>query len=151
MIIVNTKKNVLKKNIDRNEVNKCKSEGGGSKLTEKQEKCINLMITTNKTQKQIAKEIEVSEKTICEWKKDKDFKEKMQQQMKENFGSLAVEAQRELKKLLKSKNENVKMQAIKDVLDRAGYKPTERIKNEIEPSKKFADICSQLGGEGLYE
>jgi len=95
-------------------------------LTEKQIKCINLMITECKTQKQISKEINVTEKTICEWKKDKEFKEEIQKQMKENFGSLAIEAQQELKRLLKSKNENVKMQAIKDVLDRAGYKPIEK-------------------------
>lgn len=95
-------------------------------LNEKQQKCIILMITSNKTQRQIAKEIQVSENTICEWKKDKEFKDEVERQMKENFGSLAVEAQKELKKLLKSKNENVKMQAIKDVLDRAGYKPIEK-------------------------
>ena len=46
-------------------------------MTDKQEKCIKLMITTNKTQKQIAKEIEVSEKTICEWKKQKEFKDEI--------------------------------------------------------------------------
>lgn len=96
-------------------------------LNENQLKCINLMITETKTQKQIAKEINVTEKTICEWKKDKEFKEEIQKQMKENFGSLAIEAQQELKKLLKSKNENIKMQAIKDVLDRAGYKPIDKI------------------------
>lgn len=95
-------------------------------LTESQIKCISLMITDNKTQKQIAKEINITEKTICKWKKDKEFKEEIQKQMKENFGSLAIEAQQELKKLLKSKNENVKMQAIKDVLDRAGYKPVDK-------------------------
>lgn len=95
-------------------------------LTEKQIKCINLIITESKTQKQIAKEINITEKTICEWKKDKEFKEEIQKQMKENFGSLAIEAQQELKKLLKSKNENVKIQAIKDVLDRAGYKPIDK-------------------------
>lgn len=95
-------------------------------LTESQIKCISLMITDNKTQKQIAKEINITEKTICKWKKDKEFKEEIQRQMKENFGSLAIEAQQELKKLLKSKNENVKMQAIKDVLDRAGYKPIDK-------------------------
>lgn len=95
-------------------------------LNEKQQKCVILMITTNKTQKQIAKEIQISENSICEWKKDKEFKEEIQKQMKENFGSLAIEAQQELKKLLKSKNENVKMQAIKDVLDRAGYKPIDK-------------------------
>ncbi len=95
-------------------------------LNENQLKCINLIIVENKTQKQIAKEINITEKTICEWKKNKEFKEEMQRQMKENFGSLAIEAQQELKKLLKSKNENIKMQAIKDVLDRAGYKPIEK-------------------------
>lgn len=120
-------------------------------MNDKQEKCINLMITTNKTQKQIAKEIEVSEKTICEWKKQKEFKAEIEKNIKENFSSLALEAQKELKKLLKSNNEYIKMQAAKDILDRAGYKPTERIKNEVEPSKKFADICKQLGGEGLSE
>lgn len=95
-------------------------------LNEKQQKCIILMITSSKTQKQIAKEIQISENTISEWKKDEEFKEEIQKQMKENFGSLAIEAQQELKKLLKSKNENVKMQAIKDVLDRAGYKPVDK-------------------------
>lgn len=120
-------------------------------MTDKQEKCIKLMVTTSKTQKQIAKEIEVSEKTICEWKKQKEFKDEIDKNIKENFSSLAIDAQKELKKLLKSNNEYIKMQAVKDILDRAGYKPTERIKNEVEPSKKFADICRQLGGEGLYE
>lgn len=103
-------------------------------LNEKQQKCVILMITSNKTQKQIAKEIQISENTICEWKKDKEFKDEIQKQMKDNFGSLAIEAQQELKKLLKSKNENVKMQAIKDVLDRAGYKPIE--KTELTATSK---------------
>lgn len=120
-------------------------------MNEKQKKCIELMITSNKTQKQIAKEIEVSEKTICEWKKQKEFNDEIHKKMEENFGPLAVEAQKQLGKLLKCKNPIVRMQAIKDVLDRAGYKPPERIKNEIEPSQKFADICKQLGGDGLHD
>lgn len=120
-------------------------------MNEKQKKCVELMVGTNKSQKQIAKEINVSEKTICEWKKQKEFKDSIQKRIEENFGSLAIEAQKQLGKLLKTKNSVVRMQAIKDVLDRAGYKPPERIKNEIEPSAKFADICKQLGGEGLNE
>ncbi len=98
-------------------------------LNENQEKCINLMITTNKTQKQIASEINISEKTICEWKKQKEFKEEIQNSMRENFNLLAIEAQKELKKLLKSKNEYVKMHAIKDILDRSGFKPTDKIEH----------------------
>lgn len=101
-------------------------------LNEKQQKCVILMITTNKTQKQIANEIQVSENTICEWKKDEEFKSEIQKQMKENFGSLAIEAQQELRKLLRSKNENVKIQAIKDVLDRAGYKPTDKVEEKTD-------------------
>ena len=95
-------------------------------LNEKQQKCIILMITSNKTQKQIANEIQVSENTICEWKKDKEFKEEIKKQMQENFGLIAIEAQQKLKKLLNSKNENIQIQAIKDILDRAGYKPIEK-------------------------
>lgn len=95
-------------------------------LSESQIKCINLMVVENKTQKQIAKEINITEKTICQWKKDKEFREEIEKQMRENFGSLAIEAQQKLKKLLDSKNESIQMQAIKDVLDRAGYKPVEK-------------------------
>ena len=129
-------------------------------LSEKQMQCINLMVIENKTQKQIAKELKITEQTICNWKKDKEFKRKAvlysNTVLMFFLGALlgvtgVLDAQKELKKLLKSNNEYIKMQAVKDVLDRAGYKPTERIKNEVEPSKKFADICKQLGGEGLSE
>jgi len=112
-------------------------------LTESQIKCINLIITENKTQKQIAKEINITEKTICKWKKDKEFKEEIQKQMKENFGSLAIEAQQELKKLLKSKNENVKMQAIKDILDRAGYKPIDKIEATATSKVELVDDVNE--------
>lgn len=115
-------------------------------MTDKQEKCINLMVTTNKTQKQIAKEIEVSEKTICEWKKQKEFKAEIDKNIKENFSSLAIDAQKELKKLLKSKNEYIRIQAVKDILDRAGYKPVEKreIKDDTEKTKKIDAISSIL-------
>lgn len=121
-------------------------ERGELRLTDKQEKCIKLMITTNKTQKQIAKEIEVSEKTICEWKKQKEFKDEIDKNIKENFSSLAIDAQKELKKLLKSKNENIRIQAVKDILDRAGYKPVEKreIKDDTEKTKKIDAISSIL-------
>lgn len=117
-------------------------------LNERQQKCIILMLTTNKTQKQIAKEIQVSENSISEWKKNKEFKEELQNQMKDNFGSLAVIAQKELGKLLKNKNANIRIQAIKDVLDRAGYKPTDKVdvNGNIESSsnKILESINKQL-------
>lgn len=109
-------------------------------LNEKQEMCITLMITTSKTQKQIAKQINVTEKTICDWKKDQEFKNEIKKQMNDNFGSLAIVAQKQLAKLLKTKNEKVKIQAIKDVLDRAGYKP----KEEIEVSRSTNEITDEI-------
>ena len=47
-------------------------------LSEKQIQCINLMAIENKTQKQIAKELKVTEQTICNWKKDKEFKNEIE-------------------------------------------------------------------------
>jgi transposase len=107
------------------------------------------MVIENKTQKQIAKELKITEQTICNWKKDKEFKNEIEKNIKENFGSLALDAQKELKKLLKSNNEYIKMQAVKDILDRAGYKPVERreIKDDTEKTKKIdaiSDILNQM-------
>lgn len=118
-------------------------------LSEKQIQCINLMIVESKTQKQIAKELKITEQTICNWKKDKEFKNEIEKNIKENFGSLAIDAQKELKKLLKSNNEYIKIQAVKDILDRAGYKPIERreIKDDTEKAKKMdaiTDILNQM-------
>ena len=107
------------------------------------------MAIENKTQKQIAKELKITEQTICNWKKDKEFKNEIENNIKENFGSLALDAQKELKKLLKSNNEYIKMQAVKDILDRAGYKPVEKreIKDDTEKTKKIdaiSDILNQM-------
>lgn len=119
-------------------------------LNEKQKKCIDLMITTNKTQKQIAFEINMTEKTICEWKKQAEFKQEIQDKMKENFSSLALEAQKELKNLLKSKNEYVRLQVVKDILDRAGYRAIDKIEHSGSIENKTANtllksINRQLG------
>ena len=115
-------------------------------LSKKQMQCTNLMVIENKTQKQIAKELKITEQTICNWKKDKEFKNEIENNIKENFGSLALDAQKELKKLLKSNNEYIKMQAVKDILDRAGYKPVEKreIKDDTDKTKKIDAISSIL-------
>lgn len=112
-------------------------------LNENQLKCISLMIGTNKTQKQIAKEINITEKTICEWKKQKEFVNEIEKELQQNFGSLAVEAQKQLNKLLKSSNENVRMQAIKDVLDRAGYKPKEKVEHSGNVNNPFEGLTTE--------
>lgn len=96
-------------------------------------KCIELMITTDKTQKSIAKEIDVAEKTIIEWKKDPEFKEELETQTRKYFKELARQAQKVMRELLKDKNSSVRFQASKDILDRAGYKPIEQVQNINPP------------------
>lgn len=117
-------------------------------LSEKQQKCITLMVSSDKTQRQIAKEIQVNENTITDWKKNKEFQSELQKQMQENFGSLAVTAQKELGKLLKNKNAYVRLQAIKDVLDRAGYGAINKIdidiKEKEEKKNAITDILNQM-------
>ena len=118
-------------------------------LSDEQINCINIMITTNKTQKQIANELKITEQTICNWKKQKEFKEELQVRIKDKFSSLAIDAQKELSKLLKSKNEYIRIQVVKDILDRAGYKPVEKreIKDDTEKTKKIdaiSDILNQM-------
>lgn len=118
-------------------------------MNEKQEKCIALMVTTNKTQRQIAKELDINERTISVWKKEQEFINQLQKEIQNNFSSLALDAQKELGKLLKSKNEYIRIQVAKDILDRAGYKPTEKreIKDDTEKTKKInaiSDILNQM-------
>lgn len=42
-------------------------------LTPKQKKCVELMVSGELKQKEIAAQINVSEQTICAWKKNADF------------------------------------------------------------------------------
>lgn len=92
-----------------------------------------IMTTTDKTQKEIAKEIKVSEQTIVDWKKNEEFKEEMKTQLRGLFDDMANEAQKVMRKLLKDKNSNVRFQASKDILDRAGYKPIDQVQNINPP------------------
>ena len=120
-------------------------------LNEKQQKCIKSMVIENKTQKQIASEIQVSEQTICEWKKSKEFKDELQNEVREYFGILAIKAQKALNMLLESDNEYIKLQTIKDVLDRAGYKPIERQltgnANISYTSNNYEEFIKNIQGE----
>lgn len=109
------------------------------------EKCITLMLTTNKTQKEIAKEINVAQKTISEWKKTDEFKESRARLNKELFGELAVAATKTMRDLLKAKSEMVRFTAAKDLLDRAGFQPVD--KQEINANvhtDKLDGILEQL-------
>lgn len=103
--------------------------------------CIRLMLE-GKRQREIAKIIGVDETTICVWKRTQIFVDELSRQNKERFKLMAVEAAKEIQRLASSaKNENVRLQASKDILDRAGLKP----KDEQDISLRQIDISIDYG------
>lgn len=61
-------------------------------LTPKQKKCIELMVSGNLKQKEIAAQINVAEKTICAWKKNMDFMAEYDSLLRSKMRSLAAAA-----------------------------------------------------------
>lgn len=115
-------------------------------LKPKQRKCIELMILGTKTQAEIARELKVTEQTICNWKKDKEFTEELAKANHIVIRSLVPRAINKTAALLDAESEQVQLAAAKDILDRAGYKAPKEIKAEVntEPSSKLAEILKQL-------
>ena len=96
----------------------------------KQVKCLELMALGEINQKEIAKLINISEKTICEWKKDPVFLNTLEEITRSNVRTLAPKALKTHDKLLTAKSEMIQYLAAKDVLDRAGYKADSKLKLE---------------------
>ena len=102
-------------------------------LNPKQRKCIELMIDGSYTQKQIAEQLNVSENTISNWKKNNEFMGEYNTTLKTNINSVAAKAFATQMKLLNARSEMVKYMVSKDILDRAGFKASEKIDLSLEP------------------
>lgn len=96
-------------------------------LSPEQVECLDLMINSKLSQKQIAKQIKMSEQTICNWKKDAEFMAQYNKLLRSSLQSVAGKAVRTLVSLLDADSEQVRLNAAKDVLDRAGFKPEDRL------------------------
>ena len=104
------------------------AKGKRDRLTGKQLQAVELMISTKLTQIEIAHAVGVCDETVHRWTKNPLFRAKVEEENKKRFHDLAVAAQKEMEKLaLKGKQEQTRLQACKDILDRAGYKPREEI------------------------
>jgi CRISPR/Cas system CMR-associated protein Cmr5 small subunit len=104
-------------------------------LNPKQIKCLELMIQGNLTDKKIAEAIDVAQKTICEWKKNnKEFQDEYNSLMRSSLQYAAPRAFRKQLALLDSKNDMVAHLAAKDIMDRAGFSPTEKIDLDMDVS-----------------
>lgn len=102
-------------------------------LKPKQIKCLELMITGEMTDKQIAETINISQKTICDWKKNsKEFQEQYNTLMRSSLQYAAPKAFRKQMSLLNSKNDMVAHLAAKDIMDRAGFNPTDKLEMDVD-------------------
>ena len=96
-------------------------------LTGKRKKFLILLFEGQKTQKEIAEEIKVSEQTLCKWKKEEEFQEEYKALITEFIQGIAGEAIHTQHRLLKARSEMVQLMTAKDILDRAGYKAEEKV------------------------
>ncbi|MCL6222246.1 phBC6A51 family helix-turn-helix protein [Streptococcus dysgalactiae subsp. equisimilis] len=110
------------------------------------EKCIKLMVETDFKVSEIAEELKVSERTIYNWKKRDDFNELKEKYQKEYLANLTAPAIRTLQGLLNAKSELVRFQAATDILDRTGYKPTDKQEISIDEPIVLANSWVQDNG-----
>lgn len=113
------------------------------KLTTKQLKCIELMLE-GKTQVEIAKEIGVHEGSVSRWKNQDIFRNALREAVNKKFERLAVIAQLQIQYLAENaQSESVRLSAAKDLLDRGGYKPTD--KTELTTGEEGFNIIIDYG------
>lgn len=109
-------------------------------LNPKQRKCIEYMLEGNMTQKQMAELLNVTENTISNWKKNDEFMSEYNTTLKSNINAVAAKAFTTQMKLLNARSEMVKYMVSKDILDRAGFKPSEKIDLSLEPVTILNDL-----------
>ena len=102
-------------------------------LNPKQKKCIEMMVEGSFTQKQMAEALNVSENTICNWKKNDEFMGEYNTTLKSSINQVAAKAFNTQMKLLNARSEMVRYMVAKDILDRAGFKASENVNLNVEP------------------
>ena len=102
-------------------------------LNPRQIKCLELMVKGDMTDKQIAAAINITQKTICDWKKNcKEFQNEYNTLMRSSLQYAAPKAFRKQMSLLNSKNDMVAHLAAKDIMDRAGFNPTDKVEQQVD-------------------
>lgn len=102
-------------------------------LTKKQLEVAKLIAEGSLTNEEIAKQYCVNPSTIWRWKKNEEFMQAidnftadMKKDIERKLMSMSSKALKELDKLLSARSEMVRLQAIKDVLDRLDIKPADK-------------------------
>ena len=95
-------------------------------------KAIEFKVRTNWTQREIASKLDVREETVSRWFKRDDVSEKLKEEQRAYLDELIPKAIRTQAQLLGAKSEHVRHLAACDILDRGGYKATDKIDMSVD-------------------
>lgn len=97
-------------------------------MTGKKEKALELLVLGQfKTYDDVAQELKISVKTLYNWRKEEEFSKELNRRINIKIGGIAPKALKKMEKLIDSDDPHVALLASKDVLDRAGYKATDKV------------------------
>jgi len=108
------------------------------KLSEKQQKYIEIKNETGQTDKTIAKKIGVDTTTISRWKRKEGYQLGLKGYQAYYLSEKTPQALLTMR-LLNARSELVRFQAAKDILDRSGYTPVEKQQIETTAMVHFDD------------
>lgn len=109
------------------------------KLSEKQQKYIEIKNETGQTDKTIAKKIGVDTTTISRWKRKEGYQLGLKGYQAYYLSEKTPQALLTMTRLLNARSELVRFQAAKDILDRSGYTPVEKQQIETTATVQFND------------
>ena len=107
-----------------------------------------MLVCGSYKQAQIARELKISEQTICNWKnKDEEFAAELSKHLRISLKTLVPKAVKTIEDLLESESDNVRLSAAKDILDRTGFKPSDNINVNgtiVAEQSKLDDLIKQM-------
>ncbi len=96
-------------------------------LKPKQRNAIEMLISADLTNNEIAEELKITPKTLYNWRQSEEFSAELNRKMRLRLSGAAPKALKKMEKLIDSKNEMVAHLSAKDILDRAGYAAEENV------------------------
>lgn len=119
-------------------------------ITKNQQKAIELMFEGNLSQKEISAQLKIHPTTLSRWKRDKGFIEAMRLYTNETISRSTPKAMSTMLKLLNARSELVRYNAAKDLLDRAGFIPTQKhdINANVNPIQILDDVPPESDSDG---
>lgn len=119
-------------------------------ITKKQQKAIELMFEGNLSQIEISSQLNINSVTLSRWKQKPEFIEAMKDYTDKKISRATPKALSTMLHLLNAKSELVRFNAAKDLLDRAGFIPTQKhdVNTNIAPVTIIDDIPKEDDADG---